>query len=339
MINSGSFPACLPNAYRYQFRGQYDTDFKSADGIVTNSYDGISTVATNAWFISDILVDSFSTATDIGFRSGYAIYLYAGIVGAEFYMRARITSMIIDETTGVCFYTFQAYEKVGQGQFTFWTIVPQAGGSNYTRNPNISGFELSSRARATTGTTEYIFPTGTTSELFETSSGPTFYAGYTLASYRGYARIYEDEYEINRPYEGKTIEGTATLEKTVTSTSINYDTDPPISTTTTNVSNSSVTKNYTIGSPIFNATNSDYFPGSPAVYSNGELVTYPTASYVAPDLTDTIIGTYRSYEYAETYQEYPEGSGSYRLVSNVVTYRVFTKTEWAQITPADFFVD
>ena len=333
MIDSLSFPAALRRRFHYWFiPAGYDTTYKSDNGVIGYGLDQVKTYVTSTPLT--ILSTGSQTVTlyeDPGFKVGWIIRLYPGLQPYDLYMLARITAYT--ESAGVYTMTFDSYQAEGSGNYSAWNIESQwEHASNYIQNPQYSAKELSSRSNNPI-TAEFTWPYGGSFDPVVTSDTPLYKAGYTDRTYNGYTRVYEDEYEYNRPYLDVTVSSSRDLITTTTITTWNYNVYPPQESTTITTATSTLTNSHQYSASDFDTTGPNYVAGGPAVYANGNIVTYPTPSYYQHEI---VLGaTYRYSSYEHTFQEFPVGVIRPILFVDVTTE--LGQLTAAPITPPDFF--
>jgi hypothetical protein len=266
-------------------------------------------------------------------------------------MLARVSSVNVTNPTNPVV-TFQAYQSSGEGTYQFWNISPQwENARNYIRNENRVAFDASLGPSKN----EYLGDLGAmfeaaqgdvTTEDFNTSFPPTNYSGYTETTAKGRIFVIEDEYMAHRPYVGRTVSYKINKATSVQTTTITYDSiGNPTYVTVNSEESEPLTFSYTFTNDDFKKTPPEkYTPGSPASYSDGEIVSYPTPSrYVQTDVGAGTIGPYKSYEYAYTSAAFtnpedPSGPPIYRVIQIVLTNRSLVPVDIAsKPTPQGFF--
>jgi hypothetical protein len=243
-------------------------------------------------------------------------------------MTARVTSS--DGTS----FSFQAYEAMGEGTYSNWDIATQWNNAeNYIQNPVYSAKEIASRFYSPV-TAEFEWPYGTEIETVIVSDTNLYKAGYTDVYYGGRTRVMEDENDINRPYVGVTTSYSRELTTTTTVTTWNYAVTPPEDITTITVDKTSVTHSHTYSEGSFSVTDEGYQPGSPAIYEDGNLVSFPTPSVCLKTIDS--LGSYQLNRYDNYFEEY--APGLYRpTTSTVVQKQLGGFKEGYPISPASFF--
>jgi hypothetical protein len=333
MIDSQSFPAALRRSYHYWFTpAGYDTTYETSAGIIGYGINRVFTYVTGTPLtIASTGSQTITIYSDPGFKVGWIIQLYPGTIPFGLYMLARITSYT--ESLGVYTMTFECYQSEGSGDYSNWNVFAQwENASNYIQNPQYSAKELSSRANSPL-TAEFTWPYGGTSNSVITSDTELYKAGYTDRTYNGYSRVYEDEYEYNRPYIDVTVTSSRDLITTTTTTTWNYSVYPPEETQTITTATSTLTNSHKYSEADFATTGSSYSPGAPAVYADGGIVSFPTPSLYSHEIT--IGSTYRYSSYEHTFQEFPVGVFRPAIFVDVTTELGSYKP--APISPPGFF--
>jgi hypothetical protein len=340
MIDSGSFPAALRRGYHYWFRPSgYSSTYDSSKGVIifgelgTDYFYGLSL---DSITIGPTVTQTIRLESDAKYKVGWIIYLWSGLEDSSTYMLARITAYDDSDPDNI-YLTFQAYEAVGTGAFDYWTLRPQFENAvNFIQNPEYSARELSARVYSTQ-TADFNWPYDTTYENVVTSDTDLYKAGYSEATYDGQTTVYEDEYDINRPYIGITASSTIVLTTTTTTSTYSYVEDPPVVTTVTTSTTENLTQShtYTSGDFIVDLDDANYFPGNPATYADGEITSYPTPSRYIKKVE--INGTYIASSYDYTYEEYPSGSGEFRPIVTVDVSTSLSVPNGNPISPPDFF--
>jgi hypothetical protein len=343
MMDSGSFPAALRRNYHYWFKpAGYDTTLKSNQGIVTfgeglvvstlinTPYDIVSTGSLT------ITVDDGTENTD-RYKVGWLIAMSPGFyqVDPNLYMLGQITSYVAGTYAGTADMTFTIYQSKGSGTYVDWYVRTQwENAANYIQNPQYSAKELSARYYQY-HTAEFNWPYATTYEVFTTSNTNILKSGYTEATYDGQTIVQEDEHDINRPYIGVTASSSRVLTSTTNTTTFDYTVDPPIINTVTTETTETKTHSHTYSSDDFDTSGAGYAAGNPAVYSDGQIVSFPTASFYTKkvDIDETYV--FSSYE--DHFEEYPSGSGIYRPVLLISMSTAWSVPTGNPISPADFF--
>jgi hypothetical protein len=344
MIDSGSFPAALRGPRRYQFQGALDPTLQSREGVVTfgaflqDYFAGLSldSITVGTTTTQEIHVSTFAAPGDPKFKVGWIVYLWAGLQGSPNYMLARITAYDDADPEDVKM-TFEAYQAAGSGTFDYWTIVPQFENAyNYIQNTNYSGFDVSNRSiYSTSGRAFFDWPKyGTTTNVVETDTN-LLKAGYSLYEYKGEVTVYEDEYDINRPYIGKTTGSSQTLTTTTTTTTYDYFTDPPTVTTETTSTTEKKSYSHTFGAEDFDPDAPEYVAGGPAVYADGVLVSWPNSSHMTKKTAK--LGEFKTIEYIHSYQSTPGNPGVYRPTVFIDISRTLSDIVFDPTTPSDFF--
>jgi hypothetical protein len=344
MIDSGSFPAALRNGRRYQFQGALEPTLQSRDGVVTfgafgqDYFAGLSldSITVGTTTTQEIHVSTFAAPGDPKFKIGWIVYLWAGLQGSPNYMLARITAYDDADPEDVKM-TFEAYQAAGSGTFDYWTIIPQFENAyNYIQNTNYSGFDVSNRSiYSNSGRAFFDWPRHATTTNVVTSNTDLLKSGYSLYEYKGDVTVYEDEDAINRPYLGKTTGSSQTLTTETTTTTFDYSTIPPTEVIVTSSTTEPRAHSHTFSAADFNTSAPEYVAGAPAVYSNGDLVSWPESSHMTKETAK--LGEFKSVEYTYNYQEYPVGSGVYRPTLFVYVARSLSDIVFDPTTPSDFF--
>lgn len=330
MIDSDPIPKALIRDFHYQFvPAGYSTEYETAAGIIPFGQGRRSMFSSSIPF----LVTPTTTGTipyfeGERFKEGWIIILYAGTEGSPVNMTARVTSSNEES------FTFQAYEAKGSGTHSFWTIITQwENAENYIQNPVYSAKEISSR-NFTPVTAEFLWPVGGSSETVVTSDTDLYKAGYTNVTYGGRTIVVEDENDINRPYVGVTVSYSNEFTTTTTVTTWNYAVNPPEEIITITVDKTTITHSHTYGEGSFNVTDDGYQPGLPAVYEDGNLVSFPTPSSCIKDIDS--LGSYESYKYDNYFEEYEQGL--YRpTTSTIIVRQIGGIKDVSPINPASFF--
>lgn len=231
------------------------------------------------------------------------------------YMLARVANFETPVSPGDPYYlTFDSYQAYGSGTYAKWTIAPQWNRAyNFVRNLNYSAYDASIGPGPTTNPSARFDPYvgQTTSVNVVTSDTDFLQSGYTQITSKGLTTVYEDEYDINRPYVGKAITRKFKMQTVTDTTTITYDSflnPTPVTTIVTTESPISATHTFTESDFVYNdSPGVKYFAGNPAVYSNGVLVSAPTPSvYINDQQSDGSI-EYKSTQYERIFQEFTFG--------------------------------
>jgi hypothetical protein len=235
------------------------------------------------------------------------------------YMLARITDIIYPTGAGQpILMTFHAFQAYGLGTYAEWLIFPQwQRAFNLVRNLNQSAYDASLGPSLAMEPPYYAaanfvpFAGTQTVTNVVTSNTPYNQSGYTQIAAKGATQVFEDEYEAHRPYIGRTVTANGYIQTVVVTTVTTYSQDlTPTSVTTTDISQSSLSRSHTFSEADYVPNDEPgvkYIAGQPAVYSNGELVSAPTPSrYFRQDQTSGSI-TYIESEYERIYQNFEFG--------------------------------
>lgn len=268
------------------------------------------------------------------------------------YMLARITDIIYPTGAGQpILMTFQAFQAYGLGTYSEWLILPQwSRAFNLVRNLNHSAYD------ASIGPSLEMDPPYNAAAMFipfsgtqtvtdvVTSNTPYNQSGYKEVAAKGFTRVYEDEYEVHRPYIGRTVTANGYILTEVVTTVTTYDQYlTPTSVTTTDTSQSGISRSHTFSEADYVPNDQPgvkYIAGQPAVYSNGELVAAPTPSYyLRSDQTSGSL-TYIESEYERIYQNFEFGDPPVNYILQTyskTTGRSVFVTGYDKPSPEGFF--
>lgn len=336
-------PAAIRNAYRYWFRpAKYSPTYETDAGVITmpNESGSYSVVVSSQ--TQTILAPSTGTFVlydSPGWKVGWCIKIEADTVGSGRYMLARITALDADPVDPLqVTMTYDAYEAAGNGTADYWHITSQFEQAwNFIQNPEYSAKELSARIYAYQYS-QWLFPFDREYTDYVTADTPTFKSGYTECDYKGQITVQEDEYDYNRPYVGVTVSASCSVTQTTTVTTIDYTTTPPtVTTVTTEVTATPLSHSYTFVESDFNPSGAGYVPGNPAVYADGELITYPSPGQSTRTLP--LGGNYVSQTYEYFYENYapPGDPPLYRETQTIVMDVTVGPMVANPISPPDFF--
>jgi hypothetical protein len=330
MIDRSQFPTALMRDFHYQFvPSGLSEEYQSFAGIIPFGQGSPIFEATSTPLsVTPMTTGTIPYVEGQVFKEGWIIVLYAGLFGSETNMTARITAS--DDVS----FTFQAYEAKGSGTYSFWTIVTQwKNAENYIQNPVYSAKEISSRNFSPIYA-DFQWPYAGESNTVITSDTELYKAGYTDYSYKGRTIVTEDEYDINRPYVGVTMSYSLEVTTTTTVKTWNYLVDPPVEDIVIVTEKSGITESHTFNEDSFSKTDPGYQPGSPSVYENGQLVSFPTPSSCIKETGP--LGTIQVFKYDNYFEEYEPGL--YRPTISTVIEKQFTGfKEGYPISPASFF--
>lgn len=232
------------------------------------------------------------------------------------YMLARVTNFETPSAPGQPYYlTFQAYQSFGSGTYNKWTIGPQwSRAYNFVRNPTHAAYDASIGPQDEHNPAAAFYPyTGkTTTVNVVTNDTPLLKSGYTQVDSNGRTLVYEDEFEINRPYLRRQITVNMNFYTATYTVNVTYDEMlNPTYVYDENVTDSPVSSSHTFSDADFildNQPGVKYFAGSPAVYSNGELVSPPSPAYYLNDEQADGSTSYLSYQYSRVYGRFLDRS-------------------------------
>lgn len=262
--------------------------------------------------VGQIVVDVFYHDGG-GTFDNWTISVYENDAISTDYMLARITSISYPTVGGQpILMTFQSYQAYGEGTFSTWSIGPQWNRAyNFVRNLDHSAYDASIGSAPNPGATFFPFGGDTTVTNVVTSNTPFLKSGYTQIVSQGNTVVYEDEYEVHRPYLDRNVRAVGYMETVTVTTVTTYDQYlNPTSVTTTNIDQAPISRSHTFTDAdyvAFDQPGVKFFAGNPAVYSNGELVAAPTPSYyVRNDQTDGSISYYGN-QYEQRFQTFEFG--------------------------------
>ena len=326
MIDTSTRPACLRGSNHFHIPGPVNPVYEDGQepgiqspiqvhsgyyAVSANYGDELTIESTGS---KSIIFDTYTMGDDLGFRAGYPITLVKGGAGEDAEMYAVVTSYDMETQTLV----YDIFDSIGSGTYTGWVVYAPAlkWPWNFVQNTNYSAFDTSMRLIQSNqfpqsteiglelGSADLIWPEYIEEETVETS--PT--SGYIEVTYYLMALVVESEYDIHRPYVGKTITSTQTLTTTFTATG-----SPPVITT------ENFTKSHTFVEEDFDPDGTGYAPGLPVIYNlSGGIYQYPTAGTYATKLAG---GTYKSYEYTD----------------DTTTTRTWGPPTYSTPSPPDFF--
>ena len=267
------------------------------------------------------------------------------------YMLARVNTVDTQTDPEHPIINVTAYQDYGSGTYSTWTIYPQWNNAvNYVRNLNLSAYECSTGPSISgpdgnpIGAFFGAFQGDSTGQNVNTSNPPYIISNYTLTTVKGLSIVMEDEYATNRPYLKRKVTSSMSMETVTVTDTYTYDSQgQPTIHTVTEIENSPMDVEYTFTDNDFNPGDlARYTPGSPAVYSNGQMIGTPTPSrYTRSDLADGST-TYQSRNYFQQNEQYfpdgPEEPPAYRpLLIRTVTKAIGVGSNPAKPQPDWFF--